>query len=178
MLFNPSLGGYGGICPKLNIIVQLEFELAYYNSTVQHFNHYTTRTLLANRCASGLNRGLSSDILIPLFVSSTLNGVPHISCLVPKILILEARKYSEAEIIAIVESFILALCQWFSEYADYIHCSRVTLLYRFSSMWVHVCKYLCTCGGIHVYGCELTTSMYMHMCPYRTKTYLHGVKCR
>ena len=33
-----------GICPKVNIIVQLEYELAYYDSTVHHFNHYTTRT--------------------------------------------------------------------------------------------------------------------------------------
>ena len=30
-----------GTCPKVNIIVRLEFELAYYDSTVQHFNHYT-----------------------------------------------------------------------------------------------------------------------------------------
>ena len=25
------------ICPKVNVIARLEFELAYYNSTVQHF---------------------------------------------------------------------------------------------------------------------------------------------
>ena len=28
----------------MNIIVWLEYELAYYDSTVHHFNHYTTRT--------------------------------------------------------------------------------------------------------------------------------------
>ena len=31
-----------GICPKVNIIAQLELELAYYDSAVQHFNCYTT----------------------------------------------------------------------------------------------------------------------------------------
>ena len=31
-----------GICPKVNVIVRLEFKLVYYDSTVQHFNHYTT----------------------------------------------------------------------------------------------------------------------------------------
>ena len=33
-----------GICPKVNVIVRLEFELTYDDSTVQHFNHYTTGT--------------------------------------------------------------------------------------------------------------------------------------
>ena len=33
------------ICLKVNIIAQLEFELAYHDSSVQRFNHYTTRTL-------------------------------------------------------------------------------------------------------------------------------------
>ena len=33
-----------GICPKVNIIAQLENELAYYDSAVHRFNHYTTRT--------------------------------------------------------------------------------------------------------------------------------------
>ena len=33
-----------GICPKVNIIARLEYELAYYESTVHRFNHYTTRT--------------------------------------------------------------------------------------------------------------------------------------
>ena len=28
------------ICPKVNVIMQVEFELAYYNITVQHVNHY------------------------------------------------------------------------------------------------------------------------------------------
>ena len=33
-----------GICPKVNVIAQLEYELAYYDSAVHRFNHYTTRT--------------------------------------------------------------------------------------------------------------------------------------
>ena len=33
-----------GICPKVNIIARLENKLAYYDSTVHRFNHYTTRT--------------------------------------------------------------------------------------------------------------------------------------
>ena len=33
-----------GICPKVNVIARLEYELAYYDSAVQRFNHYTSRT--------------------------------------------------------------------------------------------------------------------------------------
>ena len=33
-----------GICPKENVIARLEFELAYYDSVVHRFNHYTSRT--------------------------------------------------------------------------------------------------------------------------------------
>ena len=32
-----------GICPKVNVIARLEYELAYYDSAVHRFNHYTTR---------------------------------------------------------------------------------------------------------------------------------------
>ena len=32
-----------GICPKVNVIARLEYELAYYDSVVHRFNHYTTR---------------------------------------------------------------------------------------------------------------------------------------
>ena len=31
-------------CPKINIIAQLKFELAYYDIAVQHVNHYTMVT--------------------------------------------------------------------------------------------------------------------------------------
>ena len=37
-----------GICPKVNVIARLEYELAYYDSAVQRFNHYTTRTPLSS----------------------------------------------------------------------------------------------------------------------------------
>ena len=30
-----------GICPKMNVTAQLEFELAYYDSALQRFNYYT-----------------------------------------------------------------------------------------------------------------------------------------
>ena len=33
-----------GICPKVNVIVRLEYRLTYYDSAVHCFNHYTTRT--------------------------------------------------------------------------------------------------------------------------------------
>ena len=35
-----------GICPKVNVIARLEYELAYYDSAVHRFNHYTTKTPL------------------------------------------------------------------------------------------------------------------------------------
>ena len=33
-----------GICPKVNVIVRLEFELAYYDSAIERFNRYVTKT--------------------------------------------------------------------------------------------------------------------------------------
>ena len=33
-----------GISPKVNVVAGLEFELAYYDVTVQHFSHYHTVT--------------------------------------------------------------------------------------------------------------------------------------
>ena len=52
VLFNPELGVRGvitfpmGISPRVSGIALLEFELAYSDVVVQHFNHYTTRTSL------------------------------------------------------------------------------------------------------------------------------------
>ena len=34
-----------GISPKGNVMAQLEFELSFYEATVQHFNHYAACTL-------------------------------------------------------------------------------------------------------------------------------------
>ena len=33
-----------GICPKVNVIARLEYELANYDSAVHRFNYYTART--------------------------------------------------------------------------------------------------------------------------------------
>ena len=33
-----------GVCPKMNVIAQMEFELAYYDSAVHRFEYFTTRT--------------------------------------------------------------------------------------------------------------------------------------
>ena len=33
------------ICPKVNVIARLEFELAYYDPAVHRFNHFTPMTL-------------------------------------------------------------------------------------------------------------------------------------
>ena len=33
-----------GICSKVNVIARLEYELAYYDSAVHRYNHYTMRT--------------------------------------------------------------------------------------------------------------------------------------
>ena len=38
------------ICPKVNVIARLEYELAYYDSEVHRFNHYTTRTPPEREC--------------------------------------------------------------------------------------------------------------------------------
>ena len=35
---------FKGISPKVNVLARLEFKLAYYDSPVQRFNNFTTRT--------------------------------------------------------------------------------------------------------------------------------------
>ena len=50
-----------GICPKVNLIVLMEFELAYYNSTVHRFKYYTMKTpppLEARKMCSTLTCGI------------------------------------------------------------------------------------------------------------------------
>ena len=51
VLFNPLLGAdkevdtfHKGISLKVKIIVQLEFELAYFEITLWHLSHYSTGT--------------------------------------------------------------------------------------------------------------------------------------
>ena len=46
-----------GICPKVNVIARLEYELAYYDSAVHGFNHYTTRT--HTPCKKGISLNYS-----------------------------------------------------------------------------------------------------------------------
>ena len=41
-----------GICPKVNVIARLKYELAYYDSAVHRFNHYTTMTLPLWSCVN------------------------------------------------------------------------------------------------------------------------------
>ena len=47
ILFKKKAGGIWGfntfpkdICPKVNVLLWLEFELAYFETVVQHFSHY------------------------------------------------------------------------------------------------------------------------------------------
>ena len=44
-----------GICPKVNVIARLEFELAYNDFAVHCFNHYTTRPPLLIKLCTSIN---------------------------------------------------------------------------------------------------------------------------
>ena len=59
-----------GIYPQVNVIAQLEFELAYNNSAVQSFNHYTMRTPL---------RGLELAIRINICIILLFPCVAHMN---------------------------------------------------------------------------------------------------
>ena len=66
-----------GICPKVNVKARLEFELAYYGSAVQRFNHYTTNFMyvlsikVPMRKKSGNLLYASRDLKATLHVSNT-----------------------------------------------------------------------------------------------------------
>ena len=60
------------INPKVNIIVQLEFELAYYDVTVQHINYYTMWTIVN---ATSLKHDKKNWILI--FNCSSFKRLKH-----------------------------------------------------------------------------------------------------
>ena len=47
-----------GICLKVNVIARLEFELAYYDSAVLSFNHYTMGTPPVSKAVKQDNHGL------------------------------------------------------------------------------------------------------------------------
>ena len=51
-----------GICPKVNVMAQLEYEIAYYDSIVHRFNHYTTRT------PPSLSLSLSLSLYIYIYI--------------------------------------------------------------------------------------------------------------
>ena len=56
-----------GICPEVKVIARLEFELAYFDSVVQCFNNYATKTLYLNYLGEenkGSYSSLSSFIII------------------------------------------------------------------------------------------------------------------
>ena len=46
------------ICAKVNVKAQLEFVLAYYDSAVHRFNHYTTSPPPSEESGSGYKRKL------------------------------------------------------------------------------------------------------------------------
>ena len=58
------------ICPKVNVIARLEYELAYYDSAVHHFNHYTTRTPPIFRRKSIWNHRQKCNKIITEFIRS------------------------------------------------------------------------------------------------------------
>ena len=49
----------------MNVIAQLEYELAYDDSAVQRFNHYTTRTIIMCFLAKYF---LCSNVIFPIFI--------------------------------------------------------------------------------------------------------------
>ena len=51
-----------GICPKVNVIARLEYELAYYDSAVHRFNHYTTRTPTNTNLVSNITNNLYMNL--------------------------------------------------------------------------------------------------------------------
>ena len=44
------------------VIERLEFELAYYDSAVQHFNHYTTETLSIDKGVHSIPKSISLKV--------------------------------------------------------------------------------------------------------------------
>ena len=55
---------------EVNVIARLEFELAYYDLTVQHVNHYSTRTPLPHAKSSGNTCEVPISGLNNLFTNS------------------------------------------------------------------------------------------------------------
>ena len=60
-----------GICLKVNVIARLEFEFAYYDSVVHHFNYYTMRTP-PELCVA--NSFVFFQMSLSSFIRTPLNG--------------------------------------------------------------------------------------------------------
>ncbi len=66
-----------GICPKVNVIVRLEFELAYYDSTVHRFNHYTTGWLIFNGLSTLRRRRYPAKTITDTNYAAILANTPN-----------------------------------------------------------------------------------------------------
>ena len=53
-----------GICPKVKVIARLEYKLAYYDSAVHCFNHYTMRTPLNRSVWKLLDKNTYNNITV------------------------------------------------------------------------------------------------------------------
>ena len=77
----------------MNVTVRLEYELAYYDSAVHRFNHYTTRTLPLIAGAQNshelkikiiiidLARELKMVMMIPIVSASSVGAVEYTNCI-------------------------------------------------------------------------------------------------
>ena len=83
LLFNYLLGGWKtntvpkSISPKVNLIVWLEFKLAYYNLSVQYFSHYATGILPFHISFH------HHHVALPAWSSLTLSSHPSLSSIAP-----------------------------------------------------------------------------------------------
>ena len=68
-----------GVCPKVNVIERLEFELAYDKSAVHPFNHYTTRTFTEYEYKS--LRLLHQFSIFPIDITKRDESRPFFLCL-------------------------------------------------------------------------------------------------
>ena len=68
-----------GICPNVNVIAQLEFELRYYDSAGRSFNHYTTSTH-----SFLYKRLVFNTITWPVFAFHLLSKIQNWKCLLKR----------------------------------------------------------------------------------------------
>ena len=104
-----------GICPKVNIIARLEYELAYYDSAVHRFNHYTTKTPQIDWYRSQ-GYEVKCKQLCPVFELSLMIPFPTMMTVIPPSTLTYGFKYSH---------LILLPCLRVLEYTDPISGRRV-----------------------------------------------------